>query len=59
MNLTLLKTLFNLEFCFAIFKAFLEMSIAIPFDSLNSRNKEVIIQPDPVPTSRINSFFPL
>ena len=54
----LLKVLLILEFFFfAIFIALFEISIATPFDFFNSFNKEIIIQPDPVPTSKIKGFY--
>ena len=41
------------------FKALLEMSMPIPVEPCNSPNKLINIQPEPVPTSKIDIFFPL
>ena len=57
-NLILLKVLLILEFVIAIFSALVEISIPIPLDLFNSCNNEIIIHPEPVPTSKINGLRP-
>ena len=56
-NLTLLDILCLRAFFLAVKIAFLEISTPIPLDFVKMLSKLMMIQPDPVPISKIDIFF--
>ena len=56
-NFTRLDNLYFKAFFWAIKIAFLEISMPIPLHFFRLLNKLTIIQPDPVPISKIDIFF--
>ena len=58
-NLTLFDSLYLNALFLATEIAFLEISTPIPIDFVRLLSKLIIMQPDPVPISKIDIFFPL
>ena len=56
-NFNLLDNLYFKAFFLAVKIAFLEISTPIPLEFFMLLNKLIIIQPEPVPISKIDIFF--